>query len=247
MSNKKDPPPSYSNVTKNNWSNHQRNLVNPFPYSGLSQSMMLHSNVKLESQRNIRITNQIPITIDLTEESEKSNTSKSISCDRDTSVREMGLFPSDCTDTTGSTLVSTPVNNRPTDKGMCPLQKGPIVTVTNDNSTKDYNVEKQYSFHDSFSEDSSLEDIAEHSRTGFYETQPSWMSNTTWCWHKADRDVTVGNNTIFDAENAQEIMLEESIAMKKGKHAVSRVREKYKHDISSLSPVDKQKIKKTQE
>ena len=140
--------------------------------------------------------------------------------------------------------MSTPVNNRPTDKGMCPLQKGPIVTVTNDNSTKDYNVEKQYSFHDSFSEDSSLEDIAEHSRTGFYETQPSWMSNTTWCWHKADRDVTVGNNTIFDAENAQEIMLEESIAMKKGKHAVSRVREKYKHDISSLSPVDKQKIKK---
>ena len=159
----------------------------------------------------------------------------------------MGLFPSDCTDTTRSTKVSSHDNNRPTDKGRYPLQEGHIATVTNENSSKDHNVEKHTNFDGSFSEDSSLEDINEDNRTGFYDTQPSWMSNTTWCWHKADRDVTVGNNTIFDAENAQEIMLEESIAMKKGKHAVSRVREKYKHDISSLSPVDKQKIKKTQE
>ena len=215
--------------------------MNPFPYSGLSQSMMLHSNVKLESQRNIRITNQIPITIDLTEESENSNTSKSIICDRDTSVREMGRFPSDCTDTTRSNKVSSPDNNRPTDKGRYPLQEGHIVTVTNENSSKDHNVEKHHNFDGSFSEDSSLEDINEDNRTGFYDTQPSWMSNTTWCWHKADTDVTAGKNTIFNAENAQEIMLEESIAMKSGKNAVSKVREKYRHDISSLSPVDKPK------
>ena len=67
------------------------------------------------------------------------------------------------------------------------------------------------------------------------------MSNTTWCWHKSDRDITVGKNTIYDAENTQETMLEESIVMKEGKKTVSKVREKYRHDISSLTPVDKQK------
>ena len=70
------------------------------------------------------------------------------------------------------------------------------------------------------------------------------MSNVAWCWHQSERDIFKNNISTQNAENADEIILEECIAYDNGIDAVAKVRDKYKEDISNLSPVEVEKINK---
>ena len=78
--------------------------------------------------------------------------------------------------------------------------------------------------------------------TGFYKTKPAWMSNVNWCWHRADSELASGSYKNLRAENASEIGLEQSCAMKDGIEAVQAIRNKYSHQVSMLSPSEKEKL-----
>ena len=47
------------------------------------------------------------------------------------------------------------------------------------------------------SDDNSIpkSDINQIGHSVFYETQPKWMSNVNWCWHKAEKYMMLGNKS----------------------------------------------------
>ena len=65
--------------------------------------------------------------------------------------------------------------------------------------------------------------------TGFYKTKPAWMSNVNWCWHREASELASGSYKALGAENASEIGLEQSCAMKDSIESVQAIMNKYSH------------------
>ena len=57
------------------------------------------------------------------------------------------------------------------------------------------------------------------------------MSYINWCWHCAESNLASGSYTSLPAENASDIGLEQSCAMKDGIEAVNAIRDKYSHQV----------------
>ena len=86
-------------------------------------------------------------------------------------------------------------------------------------------------------------DINQIGHSGFYETQPKWMSNVNWCWYKAERDVKLGDKSAKRLDNARDIVLEQSYQIKSVMKAVQSIRNEYKDIVSKFSISDKKYAK----
>ena len=213
-----------SNTTGNsmissNWARHQLNIYNPFPYALSSPALMPIYTAKQESITHNATSEKSPIFIDLTEED--NPTTENV-------------------DRTINTKVST--TNTTIPKVVTCFTAG-IYPHDNIKPSTNETLKNKNSLQVPHNKDTTeILDKENDNLTQFYDTQPSWMSNVAWCWHQSERDIFKNNISTQTAENADEIILEECIAYDNGIDAVAKVRDKYKEDISNLSPVEVEKI-----